>query len=354
MIGVKYIMNSSNKEKITFVANAETRGNGEDSTTMDYFQGFQYPHLSLLVPHLIKSGYKIEVVDWKDKNVDWTAKGKVILGPVWGYTKDVQEFIKWLDTLDKQGVNMVNHPAFFKWNIQKKYLINLQDNGMCIPKTLIITSDDPMSFDEARRLFYKKFGHKDIILKGVIDAGGFGYMHLRPDQIDGARQQFNTLKHNNHGVVMQSFLPQIYTQGELAFVFVDGKISHFFVKVAKYEEERVQPFYGGRSFHFTKGKISEQISHIKLSFRKDIQLKEIDVQNAYIQAQLIYSKLLGVLDQLRIPHPQYLRMDGVMVDCNFVIMELEGIEPYLEIQEAMNNDPQNNVIRTYVECVVKK
>jgi len=41
-----------------------------------------------------------------------------------------------------------------------------------------------------------------------------------------------------------------------------------------------------------------------------------------------------------------------MVDGKFIIMELEGIEPYLEMQEAMDKDKTNNVLQSYAENVL--
>ena len=40
-----------------------------------------------------------------------------------------------------------------------------------------------------------------------------------------------------------------------------------------------------------------------------------------------------------------------MIDNQFVVMELEGIEPYLEMKEAMINDPSNNVVENYINSL---
>ncbi len=345
--------NTNINTSITFVANSETMGNGMKASTMDYFQGVQYPHLSLVIPTFDKNNQKIEIIDWQNKSIDWSTKGKLILGPVWGYTDTIDKFIDWLDTLENNQVDMANSIKFIKWNINKKYLLQLKNNSITIPNTLIIEQGSNLSFDEARALFHKKFGDLDIILKGVIDAGGFGYLHVHPDKLVKAKIHFEKLKAENKGVIIQGFIPQIYKKGEYSFVFLEGKISHFFLKVAKFNEERVQPFYGGKSFHFKKSKISNQINYIKSNFRSDLELNESEVKNAYNQAEMVYAKVLLILDNLRIPHPNYLRVDGVMVDDKFVVMELEGVEPYLEMQEAMVNDPSNDVVKNYIKSILK-
>lgn len=49
--------------------------------------------------------------------------------------------------------------------------------------------------------------------------------------------------------------------------------------------------------------------------------------------------------------PLYARIDGVMVDGTFRVMEIEGVEPYMEMQEAMQTDPAKNVIGKYVQAI---
>lgn len=335
---------------ITFVANSETRGDGLTPSTMDHFNGTQYPHLSLLIPYLKKNLQPVELMDWEDEKIDWRTKSKIILGPVWGYTKNIDKFIAWLDQAENNHIHLVNHPKFLKWNLTKTYLLDLSKKNIPIPNTLIIDSDSQLSFDEAKSIFHTYFQETDIILKGVIDSGGFGYMHA--NKLDEASDHFEKLKEKNQGAIIQNFVLEIQKKGELSFVFFDNEISHFFVKVPKLNEERTQPFYGGKSFHLNDENLEEQIKTIKSSFRPDFELEVKDVKNAHSQAQTVYAQLLLLLDDLSIPHPKYLRVDGVMIDGKFVIMELEGIEPYFEMQEAMDNDKSNDVLQSYAENVL--
>lgn len=334
---------------ITFVANSETKGDNLNPSTMDYFSGTQYPHLSLLIPYLKKHQQPVEVVDWEDATIDWLTKNKIILGPVWGYTRNIDKFIAWLDLVENKHINIVNHPKFLKWNITKTYLLDLAKKNIAMPNTLIISSESHLSFEEAKNIFHKNFQETNIILKGVVDSGAFGYMHAQSNKLDEASAHFEKLKEKNYGAIVQNFIPEIQKKGELSFVFFDNEISHFFVKVPKSNEERTQPFYGGKSFHLNGENLEEQIRLIKSSFRPDLELEEKDIINAKSKVQDVYTQLLLLLDDLSIPHPKYLRVDGVMVDEKFILMELEGIEPYLEMQEAMDNDKSNKILQSYAE-----
>lgn len=348
------------KVLITFIANSETMGDSLNPSTMDYFLGKQYPHLSLIIPILKKNQkIKIEVIDWQEKDINLLEKNSLILGPIWGYTRNINQFMSFLNFIEKSNINMINDAKFIKWNLKKDYLIALREKKIDIPDTLIVNSKSSISFSKAVSNFYKKFGASDIILKGVIDAGGFGYLHVNKQNLSKAENHFNKLKSNNYGVVIQRFIPEIYKKGEFSFVFLRDKISHFYLKVPKYNEEKVQQFYGGKSFHFKnplKGQINfiaDQIKFIKNSFRNDLELTEKEVKEAYKQAKLTYSKILLLLDDLQIPYPKYLRIDGVLIKSKLYIMEIEGIEPYLEIKEAMDNDPSNNVINKYINSIIE-
>lgn len=349
-----YELNGNKMDIITFVASPEASGDYLTPSTMDYFKGTQYPQLSLIIEYLEKEKQKFEIVDWKNRNVHWSAKSKVILGPIWGYTELPVEFDNWLTLIEKNSINMVNSAEFLRWNINKKYLNDLAKYQIEVPNTLIIESNSHLSFEQAWQLFKEKYGSSDIVLKGAIDSGGFGYLHIKSNENNMGSAHFENLKKNYGGVVMQNFIPQIYKKGEFSFVFFDEKISHYFLKVPKLNEERVQVLYGGKSFHFKKENISEQIENIKLNFRSDLELTEQDVINAYKKAEMTYTHLQKLLKELGISNPNYLRIDGVMIDSSFIVMELEGIEPYLEIQEAMDNDPSNTILENYIKALLKQ
>lgn len=337
---------------ITFIANSETMGDGKDPTSMDYFQGTQYPHLSLVIPYLNEKNIRCEVLSWTDKTIDWAKKKKIVLGPVWGYTKNIDEFTSWLSTIEKSNTKTLNDTKFIIWNIKKTYLNDLKKEEIEIPDTLIIEPESTLNFDEAISIFTQKFNSSDIIIKGVIDAGGFEYLHITPDKLEVARKHFQKLKSNNHGVVMQKFIPEIYKKGEFSFVIFKGKISHYYLKVPKENQERVQPFYGGKSFHFEKNSAKKMINEIQANFRSDLELNEEEAKIAYTKAEETYAKLKILLKKINIPCPEYLRIDGVLSDSHFLVMELEGIEPYLEMREAIKNNPKNNVLENYFQILI--
>lgn len=316
---------------------------------MDYFGGKQYPWLSLAVPKLRDKGYKVEVVSWQDPSINWQSKELVVMGPVWGYSKQQKSFDAWLARMQELRVPLENSPQFIRWNFTKDYLLTLQKAGISIPPTMIVPLDSDKTLAQTIAEAKAQWGTDDIVIKGVVDAGAFGYKHINPECASPYEDDFAKLKRDNSGVVVQPFLPQIGKQGEFAFVFFGDELSHGFLKVPRPNDERVQPFYGGKSFHFRNDDIAERndltIHNSAISISKD------EIASARGQAIEIRRKLNSLLHRKGIAPPLYVRIDGVMVNGQLQVMEIEGLEPYMEMKEAMQADPSKDVVESYARAI---
>lgn len=338
---------------ITFVANTETQGDGSSPNTMDFFHGIQFPWLSIAIPLLNKMGFATEVLNWEDKGINWKDKQLIIIGPIWGYSKQQSRFQKWLRKLELLNAPLENSAKFLKWNLKKTYLKDLQQANINIPNTIIVSPKSKKNLNHIFQDAHQKWHTDDIIIKGVIDAAGIGFKHIN---ISSKRnvvndRHFKQLKIKNEGVVIQPFLPEIGKKGELSFVFFGSKLSHFYLKVAGKGEDRIQVFYGGRSFHVNDANIAKILNNIKKNFRSDLMITPTEINEAKKQAILSYNRLTQVLKKKRIKPPLYLRLDGVMSEGKLLVMELEGIEPYMEMKEAMQANSKNNVIGKYVKAI---
>jgi glutathione synthase/RimK-type ligase-like ATP-grasp enzyme len=99
--------------------------------------------------------------------------------------------------------------------------------------------------------------------------------------------------------MLQPFLPQIASEGEISFLFVDGQFSHALIKRPASGDYRVQSLYGG-----TEEAITPSSSDL-----------------ASAQA---------VVDAIPFETPLYARIDMVRgEDGTLLLMEAELIEPYL-------------------------
>ncbi len=339
------------KGLITFVANDDTRGDGVNAETMDCIWGGQYPWLSLAVPKLREMGYDVEVLSWKDQSIDWKSKELVVMGPVWGYSKEQEQFNQWLHRMTAEQVRLKNCPEFVEQNFMKTYLQDIENVGVPIPYTRIVTLDSTQSLADIQAEFKRTYGIDDLVIKGVVDAAAFGYKHIKPNEVAENEAHFEQLKKENEGVVIQPFLPEVSKKGEMSFVFFNGTLSHSFVKVPAAKEERVQVFYGGKSFHINDNDIESSIQKIRDEFRPDLDLSAAEITSAKEQATSIHNKISTMLALKNVEPPLYTRVDGVMVNGELQVMEIEGIEPYMEMKEAMQNNPQNDVVGNYAAAI---
>ena len=101
---------------------------------------------------------------------------------------------------------------------------------------------------------------------------------------------------------MQPFLPEIQSEGEWSLIYFDGEFSHAVVKRPAAGDYRVQETFGG-------------------------QMTPTDPPAAVLEGAQAALAASG-------PPPTYARVDGVVVNGRFLLMELELIEPYLFLPQS--------------------
>jgi glutathione synthase/RimK-type ligase-like ATP-grasp enzyme len=139
-------------------------------------------------------------------------------------------------------------------------------------------------------------GWNDIVVKPTIAGGAYRTYRFRLAELDRhAADIAVTLQ--DRGVLVQPFLPEIQSGGELSLLFFDGVFSHAVCKRPKAGDYRVQFQYGGTNENV---QVSEQLI-------------------AQAQSCLAHA-----------PGPTvYARVDGVVKDGSFLLMELEIFEPLM-------------------------
>jgi glutathione synthase/RimK-type ligase-like ATP-grasp enzyme len=229
----------------------------------------------------------------------------VVIRTTWNYYKNIPAFKKFLDLLEHSGARVYNPVHLIKWNIDKKYLQELESEGFEIIPTLFVFDHEEDTFKRAVAR-----GWKQIVLKPMISAGSYDTFVIDAEDA----QRFQELKNQyfvNRPYMLQEFLPEILT-GEVSTLHFPDGYGYSVTKVPKAGDYRVQFQYGG-------------VYH----------LQEVDPVIESISARL--SEKLGHATLYR-------RLDGVWRNGKFLIMELELIEPdlYLSLsQEALNHWVEN-------------
>jgi len=204
----------------------------------------------LLIEELKKHNLKVNRVNW-DANYDWTKSKTVVVRAIWDYFNRFEEFVKWFN-IAKTLTKFINNAALITWNIDKKYLIELETKGINIPQTLILKKGTNTPLGEQM----KKLEAHDFVLKPTISGAARHTYRLNYANLNQIERIFKKLI-ANEDLMLQVFQQNIMDYGELSLMCFNGKYSHAVKKMAKEGEFRVQDDFGGsvEQYNPTKSEI---------------------------------------------------------------------------------------------------
>lgn len=243
-----------------------------------------------LINFLISKGLNVVPTIWNDENVDWSQFDVAIIKSPWDYHNHLHEFLNWLDHLERLGIKVLNPVEIIKWNSDKHYLKDIVDKQLPV-----IASEYVEKGSSFGKHFFEVFGADQLVVKPCVSAGAQNTVTINRDNFDKRSKEINEfLKEQDY--MVQPFVEEI-KNGEWSFLFFNGKYSHCSLKTPKQGDFRVQHYHGGSISYPTPDPV------------------HIEQAGTYLKT-LPQSTL-------------YARVDGVLINNSFHLMELELIEPYL-------------------------
>ncbi len=258
-----------------------------------------------LIPIFKEHGINAEAIIWNAPSIDWTRYDGLIIRNTWDYYTQSERFISWLKTIRDYRIPLFNSVDVVLGNMHKFYLRDFERNGVTVIPTLFSDRNSPISLQ-----LLKDRQWANVVVKPAVSAGS--YQTAIHSVTDLTEEGFNTLISENDWLI-QPFVPEI-KDGELSLIFFNGKYSHGVIKKPREGDFRVQKQYGG----------------LYQSFDPDAEL--LQVADSIIQ-------------QIRQPL-LFARVDGVMINDKFHLMELELIEPDLYLEFG------TDIKKRFVACVV--
>ena len=239
----------------------------------------------LFVEALEKQGAQVDSVLW-DSNPDWTQYDFVLIRTTWDYMSRLDEFLGVLEKIEKES-KLLNPLETVKWNINKKYLLELQEKGFPVIPTKLY---DKINTSNIESLFSESDKGEGIIIKPTVGASSKGIQLLKSS---------SDLEGELEGEwFVQPFQSKIQEYGEISMLYFGGKFSHAICKLPKEGEFRSQEEYHSTLSSYTPSKEAQELG--------ESILKSLDHKQLYAR-----------VDILKIDEGKYL------------IMELEMIEPCL-------------------------
>jgi glutathione synthase/RimK-type ligase-like ATP-grasp enzyme len=246
----------------------------------------------LLAGALEQLGIGAHPAIWSDSAIDWRSFDALVIRTPWDYFERAAEFRAWLDARIASGVLMCNAGDILDWNYDKDYLRDLEAAGVPLVPTIFIGRGEKADVGALARAR----GWNEIVVKPTISGGAYRtYRFVVEDAAAYTREIDDTLA--DRGVLVQPFLPEILSQGELSLLFFDGEFSHAVRKRPKPGDYRVQFQFGGTT-------------------------ESVEVEPALVEQARACVLAAPSL-------PVYARVDGVVKDSQFLLMELEVFEPLM-------------------------
>ena len=263
-------------KQLGFVTSSEDPGLTEDD--------------KLVFTHLKERGFIVSPVIW-DAHPSLVNYDALIFRSCWNYHRKKNDFFKWLEHLKKMSIPVLNPISLCEWNVDKTYLIELQSKGVLMPKTILLKTgiQEIPNFDDV-------FQSEDLVIKPAVSLNGHDTYRINRKDSKTIHDVIQSIS-VSRDVLVQEYMPEIQSSGELSFIFFNSEFSHAIRKIPCQNEFRIHVEYGGsRQLHLPS---PDEISQAR------------SVLN-FIRENLLYC-----------------RVDCILRDNKLFLIELEIIDPML-------------------------
>lgn len=232
---------------------------------------------------------------WSEAGQQLGAGDTVVLRSCWDYHLHFTAFTDWLRAVEASGALLLNPASAVHWNLDKRYLLELQSQGASVVPTVLV----PRGSSATIRAVMEEQAWESIVMKPVISLSAWETRRVHADAVAESEAHFARLV-ATRDMLVQQYLPEIAVHGEWSLIYFGGKYSHSVLKQPQPGDFRVQVEHGG----------SVQLLPAPPAV--------VDTADAVLRA-------------LGFPL-SYARVDGVCVNGEFLLMELECIDPVLHLR----------------------
>lgn len=256
-------------------------------------------------------GVKARKVDWADAQLDWGHPDALLFRTTWDYFERWPKFSRWLEAASLEST-LLNDATIVRWNLNKKYLLDLESFGLRIVPTAVWEEGESVALSQVM----SDHGWDDVVIKPLVSGaamdthrvhGNVDLLTVSPTDPKGRSAQelwMHLLR--RQGMMAQPFLPSVAQHGEISAIWIHGQVTHAVHKRAKDGDFRVQDDHGGTVHR-------HDLQKDEMAFA----IRTMDVCQEWLQSH-------------DMPPPLYARIDMVMdLDGEWALSELEMVEPEL-------------------------
>jgi glutathione synthase/RimK-type ligase-like ATP-grasp enzyme len=215
----------------------------------------------------------------------------LVVRSAWDYHQRAGEFAQWLADLEREDVKVWNPVPVLRWNMDKRYLRDLEQAGIPAAATEWVEPDSPPLAE-----LLQSCDWDDVVVKPAISASG--WRTFRSNRARAGADEAAFREALTGGLVLvQPFVPQIAHEGEWSLIYLGGRFSHAALKQPSPGGFLVQPQHGGS-----------------------------------IEPAIPTATMVQAAERARAAAPGstlYARVDGARQGRHLILMELELLEPQL-------------------------
>lgn len=253
---------------------------------------------SMLQHALAQRGLEAEIRNWHAPAESWASFDAVVIRSCWDYPAHHQSFLSWAADIERIGAVLINQAGLLAWNSDKRYLCELEGRGVRIVPTRVLDAGSELGE------VLERLGWNEVVVKPAIAAGGHAAWRTSRAEAGVHAARIRALTESGRSLLVQPFLREIRRRGEWSLVFFGGVFSHAVLRRPAPGDFRVQDSFGGNARPAAAPRFLVQAAAAVL---------------AHLPEQ-----------------PGYARIDGLISGTDFLLMELEVIEPVLFLEA----DPQ--------------
>ena len=249
------------------------------------------PDSPVLLAALREVGLDAQLCAWDDPLVDWDRFDLVVVRSTWDYAPRRDTFLAWAQRLAR-----VDNPyPVLAYSSDKHYLADLAARGHRVV---------PSHFCDVGALAVLPEG--DFVVKPCVGAGSIDAQRYSAHQHEVALAHVASLHARGGDALIQPYVASVDERGERALIFLDGEFSHAMTKAAM---------------------LNVAASTRDPSFRRN----QMSIAEGEVDAVTFASE---VLEDAGCTSLLYARVDLVLTEEGWALMELELVEPSLFLSFA--------------------
>jgi hypothetical protein len=250
---------------------------------------------------LERRGVQVCAAAWDDPAAAWSSAAAVVIRSTWDYHLRRADFLTWVARVSA-ATTLYNDARAVRWNSHKSYLAEIARRGVPVIDTVFASVGSNLDLTAVAR----EHGWRDVVVKPAVSASAHETRRFDvPDRAEGQAHLDRLLA--TRDVMVQPHLAALAEQGELSLLFARGRFTHAVRRRSALVDGHVMP-----------------------------KSAPADAPAAAIECAARVLEAAGALTGVSPNEMLYSRVDLAATGSDYVLLELELIEPSLFLVHAPN------------------